>query len=1304
MPPSLVMRPEQERKKAKRPTVDIQLEDDTPQQSLADTLPLSFKISTFDTQERSYLPEPCIKERRATSAVEGLITRSTVEQELKRAKKYKVYPSTTLEAVIDWIVDAASKVFAITVQCHLTPDKLLSSMLNFYNVAFEDDDLPIYDPRAPDHNSPRPQRSEAFNAKIWEDLRHDEFFQFQWRCLAPVFTPEKYEYDLPSQCILPFRKDTKVDPRTGSFSSVYKVAVHPDHQKRHKSHEVAIKEISVQKSAGLLQTGKEQTEKAWDVESRALNSINLLDHDHIIKSIAAIRRGEGRYFVFPWAHDSLRDYWNTTPTQSPTSELILEAILQLRGIADALDSLHNFRGIRSSTDATHRDVPVVVNAADNLASQTEDDEVVSEYSSAMSQESIRHGDLKPENILRFLDGNSQIGTLKLGDMGLAKRHVAATVKRLGTSMRFSTRRYEGPEAVRNKEGRSRLYDLWSMGCITFEFILWLLYGNNALVEFNKQAESMTPPTEEFQYYKVQGTGQEQRAIIHPLAERWMDYLQERDPEFQSGSQSALKDLLRIVRDHLLVVELPPTRGSALADGGGARPLAPPVFVGQRTKYRATAAEFRKALDAIKGKANDVHYLYTGITRSDFSPPAPPSTFGTFLNPSAQRLSSPSRRLDTKIEPITTGVMQRSIKADYSLPPLESWNFEVDNDFAVKVTKYIGVDSHPASSAATTNLCRRCIDLNFWSSGFAIEDDVTELAKSAALCDFCRLLHQVSSDIDRPQSEKVRFERSQSVITVTGSSFPVLSIFRSQGLATPIAIQIGRPELSDVESSSSNGFFDLAKEWLKDCDEGHDGCQVHISHKLPTRLMDVGTTSDPALRLVETQHEVVHNTRYIALSHPWGDTAAYQTFVTLSKDESDTGHDIARFKLSIPYGDLPRTFRDAVDCTRNLNIRYLWIDSICIIQGPDGDFPEEAKRMEDVYSGAYCVIAASRANDQRNGFLGPRPQRQYVKFQPERPFYVCRTIDHFNEDVIMGSLNQRGWVLQERALARRTMYFTENQTYFECGEGVRCETLTRMHNNREEFLGDPSFPDKAMRSKSRALKIEYFQGLYKQYSRLGFTRWEDRPVAIAGLEKRLQKAFNTKGRYGIFDDGDTADGGLFHRSLLWRRSWEEAEKKNGRPLEAIVFPAERNTHVPSWSWMAYRGDIDYTDPPYQSATWETRELIPPWTRGNQDPDANEDVAIAAVARDFDLKGRNPDEVKIAYDTERASEGQRVQCVTVARSNEARSDRERWFYILLVIPTKDKATEGKPARYKRVGAGLMLGKYITLDKDGTEVRIF
>jgi hypothetical protein len=212
------------------------------------------------------------------------------------------------------------------------------------------------------------------------------------------------------------------------------------------------------------------------------------------------------------------------------------------------------------------------------------------------------------------------------------------------------------------------------------------------------------------------------------------------------------------------------------------------------------------------------------------------------------------------------------------------------------------------------------------------------------------------------------------------------------------------------------------------------------------LIDLGSGSDINLRLVATQEESISSHQYVALSHPWGDVKKFPPFCTWRRDGSGLGHDINTFKQAIKYGELPATFKDAVDCTRALGIRYLWIDSICIIQGKDGDFNDEAKNMEKVFSGAYCVLAASRASNQYSGFLGPRPQRKYITFEHDRdqPYYVCEPIDNFSRDIIEGALNQRGWVLQERALARRTIYFAKSQTYFECGNGIRCETLTSMH--------------------------------------------------------------------------------------------------------------------------------------------------------------------------------------------------------------------------------------------------------------------
>jgi hypothetical protein len=179
-------------------------------------------------------------------------------------------------------------------------------------------------------------------------------------------------------------------------------------------------------------------------------------------------------------------------------------------------------------------------------------------------------------------------------------------------------------------------------------------------------------------------------------------------------------------------------------------------------------------------------------------------------------------------------------------------------------------------------------------------------------------------------------------------------------------------------------------------------------------------------------------RYLALSHRWGDPKLHKTYCTYRSN-------LEELKAKIDFTKLPKTFQDAVTVTRKLGVRYLWIDSLCIIQEDERDWDTERKRMEDVFSSAYCTIAASSASGTDDGFLKPRTPRKCVTLQrpSESAFHVCEYIDNFRSDVELGELNRRGWVFQERALSRRSVYFTNSQMYWECGQGVYCETLTKL---------------------------------------------------------------------------------------------------------------------------------------------------------------------------------------------------------------------------------------------------------------------
>lgn len=209
----------------------------------------------------------------------------------------------------------------------------------------------------------------------------------------------------------------------------------------------------------------------------------------------------------------------------------------------------------------------------------------------------------------------------------------------------------------------------------------------------------------------------------------------------------------------------------------------------------------------------------------------------------------------------------------------------------------------------------------------------------------------------------------------------------------------------------------------------------ISTSPPTRVIDVGDDNGSPVRLVEDERKSTK--RYLALSHRWGDLSEKEKFCTLEGNIND-------LKREIPYDRLPKSFQDAVRLTRALQVQYLWIDSLCIIQDNNQDWETEAQKMEDVFSNAYCTIAASSAESSRKGFLGERKQRDVISIQtPSGLLHLAEPIDDFSSHVENSVLNSRVWVFQERALSRRTIHFTTTQTYWECGRGVFCETLARL---------------------------------------------------------------------------------------------------------------------------------------------------------------------------------------------------------------------------------------------------------------------
>ncbi|PKS05119.1 hypothetical protein jhhlp_008486 [Lomentospora prolificans] len=249
------------------------------------------------------------------------------------------------------------------------------------------------------------------------------------------------------------------------------------------------------------------------------------------------------------------------------------------------------------------------------------------------------------------------------------------------------------------------------------------------------------------------------------------------------------------------------------------------------------------------------------------------------------------------------------------------------------------------------------------------------------------------------------------------------------------------------NSGSKECLKLASDLLSSCINGHKSCsaQYPASAELPTRIID---TQGPNPKLIDTGGR--HDT-YAALSYCWGVGASFM----LTKATE------AQFRAGRPLADFPATLRDAIEVTRALNIRYLWIDALCIIQDSAEDWAREAARMCGVYGGAIVTIAAACAAKTAEGIFHdrkvPSEPRCWLDWrngdEPSPKVFLRPGAEISNYKLSQNALSSRGWILQETLLAPRTIWFGTEQICFECPKGSveesgRSVRITEMYRSKE----------------------------------------------------------------------------------------------------------------------------------------------------------------------------------------------------------------------------------------------------------------
>jgi hypothetical protein len=165
--------------------------------------------------------------------------------------------------------------------------------------------------------------------------------------------------------------------------------------------------------------------------------------------------------------------------------------------------------------------------------------------------------------------------------------------------------------------------------------------------------------------------------------------------------------------------------------------------------------------------------------------------------------------------------------------------------------------------------------------------------------------------------------------------------------------------------SSHVAMELMRWWTKSCIRyhGHEQADDLDRAVLPRRLIDVRYSGRQPRLWTPKLSWLGRRPEYTALSYCWGNSEPMVTTTNNVDRHHSTGFDEAR---------LPRTIRDAIFLTRQLGIRYLWVDALCILQGSDetarADWRRESSKMKEIYGNAFLTIVAAEHEDKDGGIF------------------------------------------------------------------------------------------------------------------------------------------------------------------------------------------------------------------------------------------------------------------------------------------------------------------------------------------------
>ncbi|PKY05166.1 HET domain protein [Aspergillus campestris IBT 28561] len=350
--------------------------------------------------------------------------------------------------------------------------------------------------------------------------------------------------------------------------------------------------------------------------------------------------------------------------------------------------------------------------------------------------------------------------------------------------------------------------------------------------------------------------------------------------------------------------------------------------------------------------------------------------------------------------------------------------------------------------------------------------------------------------------------------------------------------------------------------------------------LPTRVLDLGNrvsplTSDTRLYVTHREPEA-----YVCLSHRWGSDGGLRPLEA-------TVETLSEFEQGISYQTLPKTFQDAVVFTRKLGYRFLWIDSLCIVQDDNEDWLREAGHMASIYENADLTLAAASSSDSKGGLFcktiseslveGKEHEEQHPALRrfSDPSFFEY---DHRQSVVeksgpeVSSPLIKRAWIYQERILSRRMLYFTPLELVFECRDANSSESGYQWIDSSCKHAFTPVYGANI----SRELVPSLWRKVVSDFTQLELTLNKDTLPAIAGVATRFSKQLKGKKPIGYL-------AGAWRETFIQDMLWEAKPHRAG-------YSSRIDAGIPSWSWA--RSDLPktYQDTNYLHALCRLEDAV------------------------------------------------------------------------------------------------------------------